>query len=33
MEGLQFVGVEPVFGDSEDVALVEELVGIIGVGF
>ena len=33
MEGLQFVGVEPVLGDSKDVVLVKELVGIVGVGF
>ena len=33
MEGLQLVGVEPVFGDSKDVVLVKELVGIVGVGF
>ena len=33
MEGLQLVGVEPVLGDSKDVVLVKELVGIVGVGF
>ena len=33
LEGLQFVGVEPVLGDSKDVVLVKELVGIVGVGF
>ena len=30
---LQFVGLEPVLGDSKNVVLVEELVGIVSVGF
>ena len=32
MERLQFIALEPVLGDSKNVTLIEELVGVVIVG-